>query len=74
MIAWTLFLNPMPLKAAWMLWLLLPLLLAVAVVYKTVRLEHLVKLWREVTLLTVYMLAALSALGAALWAVQYLGT
>ena len=68
MTAWVLFRTPMPLEAgSWMLWLLLPLCMAVAIVYKTVRTKNLRRLPLEVLALMGYMTAGLVALGIGLW-------
>lgn len=66
----TIFVNPMTLSTQTAFWLLLPLLLGVAVVYKAVRTHNLRRLWLEVTGLMAYMIAGLTALGAALWLIQ----
>ncbi len=69
MLAWTLFYNPMQLPSGgWSLWLLIPLCLTIAVVYKTVRTENLRKLPLEIVSALGYMLAGLTALGVGLWA------
>ena len=71
MTAWTLFYHPMPLEAdGWTLWLLLPLCVSVAIVYKVVRIQNVRRLPLEVLALMGYMAAGLTALGAALWVVQ----
>lgn len=58
----TLFYNPVSLPAGALLWLLPPLCLAVAIVYKTIRTHNLRRLWLEVCVLFVIMMAALAAL------------
>ncbi len=71
MIAWTLFRNPLFLRSDWtMLLVMLPLCLAVAVVYKTVRTRNLRRLPVEVLVLMVLMISGLAALGAALYFLQ----
>jgi hypothetical protein len=72
MIAWIPFVNPMHLSPGAELWLLLPLALAVAVVYKTVRAQSLPMIPRQVGALYLYLVAALTVLCGALWAVQAL--
>ncbi len=73
MTGWTLFYNPMPLQAdGWTLWLLLPLCLSVAIIYKAVRIQNLHRFPREVLALMGFMIAGLIALGTVLWAVQAL--
>lgn len=71
MMAWTLFVNPLPVSAAnWSLWLLLPLLASVAIVYKTIRATDLRRLPLDVVLLVGYMIAGLVGLGAAIWLIR----
>ncbi len=65
-----LFYRPMELHSGLLLWLLLPLLVGVAVVYKTVRTQEIRRLPLETLALVAYMLGGLTALGAALWLVQ----
>ena len=68
MIAWTLFTNPITLSSDSQLWLLAPLCLGVAVIYKAVRVEDLRRLPLQVAgLLAVYMVGGLIALGVLLW-------
>lgn len=66
----TLFVNPIPLTPTQVFFMLLPLLVATAVVYKTVRTRDLRLLVKEVGVLVVYMVAGLAALGTGLWAIQ----
>jgi hypothetical protein len=71
MIAWALFTNPVPLSANGLaLWLVLPLCAAVAIVYRTIRVEDLRRLWRGVAELMIYMTMGLVALGVGLWAIS----
>ncbi|MBN1555780.1 MAG: hypothetical protein JXA11_13630 [Phycisphaerae bacterium] len=72
MIAWSLFINPIVVPQAAVLWLILPLCLSVAMVYKTVRVAELHQLPRQVIVLIAYMTGGLAVLGAALWLVQKL--
>ena len=67
---WTLFYNPMNLTFHGLLYLLVPLCLSVAVVYKTIRVKHLRRLPVAIAGLIGYMLVGLLALGAGLWAIQ----
>ena len=67
MIAWTLFLNPVVLPFNSLLWMLLPLCFGVAVIYKTIRIDDLRRLPKEILALSAYMLFGLTALGAGLW-------
>lgn len=66
----TLFVNPMTLRAESVLYLVLPLCAAVAIVYKTIRVTHLRRFPKEVAILMLYMVVGLVGLGAALWLVQ----
>ena len=72
MIAWTIFHNPMIIPQNLVLWLLLPLCLSVAIVYKTIRTKNLRKLPTEIVGLMAYMVGGLILLGGVLWAVQLL--
>jgi len=67
---WTIFVNPMTLRLDNILWLLPPLCLSVAIVYKTIRTPRLARVPMEVFLLLVYMSGGLLALGIVLWAIQ----
>ena len=70
MIAWTIFYNPVSFSSGVLLWLLLPLCVAVAFVYKTVRTKNLSRLWLEILALVGYLAVGMVALGVALWIVQ----
>jgi len=70
MMAWTVFYNPIALPFDSLLWFLLPLCVAVAVVYKTVRTHDLRRLPLEILVLMGYMLVGLIALGGGLWLIQ----
>lgn len=70
MIAWTLFKHPVTLHFHSLLWLLLPLCVSVAVVYKTVRTTNLRRLHIEIIILIGYMAGGLAALGLGLWLVH----
>jgi len=65
----TLFYNPLPLSFETQLWLLLPLCLGVAIVYKAVRTHDLRRLPREVGFLMGYMVAGLIVLCVLVWLV-----
>ncbi|MCY2931449.1 MAG: hypothetical protein NTV86_18560 [Planctomycetota bacterium] len=67
MILAALFFNPVSIPSWLCLWLIVPLCVAVAVVYKTVRVRHLSQLPLQILLLLVYMFVGLTALGAGLW-------
>lgn len=70
MIAWTLFYHPMTLNTSVQLWLLLPLLASVAIIYKTVRTDALGRLHIQVLSAIAYMVAGLAGLALALWLVH----
>lgn len=65
-----LFYHPMTAPSGWTLWLILPLCLMVAIVYKTIRAQELRTVPRQVTMLMLYIVVGLVALGSALWAFQ----
>jgi len=66
LLAYRPFLDPLPLHD-WWLALLLPLTLAIAVVYKTLKLESLERLWPEVARLTGTIVLALAGAAVALY-------
>lgn len=68
--AWRLFYHPMVLPVSVVLWLVIPLSIGVAVVYKTVRTENLRRLPLQVAVLVGYVLAGLAVLGAGLYLIQ----
>jgi hypothetical protein len=71
-LAWTVFQNPVPMPASAVLWLVIPLCAAVALVYKTLRTRDVRRLPWEAAGLLLYITAGLVALGAGLWfLVQY---
>ena len=59
------FLDPLPTLAGD--WLLVPLIVAIAVVYKTIKLDDLSRLPREATILTAQIAVFMILAGAALW-------
>lgn len=63
----TIFTNPILVPGWLTLWLLIPLIVVVAVVYKTIRTENVKKLPVEIIKLTIYMLGGLALLGFAVW-------
>lgn len=65
-----LFTQPMAISTSDAFWLLLPLLIAVAIVYKTVRIPTLRGLPLKIVILVAEMLGGLAALGAALYLIQ----
>ncbi len=64
------FYNPMTLPCDSLLWLMLPLTVSVAIVYKTLRTPHLRRLPLQVLALIGYMAAGVVALAVGLWAIQ----
>jgi len=65
-----LFVHPHVLSFNTILWLVVPLCVSVAVVYKTIRVNSLRQLPRQAATLVILMLAGLFALGAGLWAIH----
>lgn len=65
-----LFYTPMSLAYDQLLWLVLPLSVSLAVVYKTVRTNNIRRLPLEVAGLVGLMLLGLVALGVGLWFIQ----
>jgi hypothetical protein len=72
--AWTLFYHPVQWSSDSLLWLVLPLSAALAIVYKTVRTRDLRRLPLEVLVLMVLLVVGMVALGVGLWLVQEYGT
>lgn len=70
MIGWVLFYNPMTLPHDSLIWLMLPLCLGVAVVYKTIRTEDLRRLIWQIAGLMCLIVGGLTALGTVLWLIQ----
>ena len=68
----TLFVHPVTLPYWSQLPLLLPLCLAAAIVYKTIRTEDVAKLPREAGLLMLYIVLGLIAAAIGLWVVFWL--
>jgi len=67
---WTPFYNPMTIRSAWQIWLMLPLCVSVAVIYKTVRVGTLRNLWVEILSLVLYIVTGIAALAAGVWLFQ----
>jgi hypothetical protein len=63
------FVHPMTITSDGRLWLILPLCIAVAIVYKAIRTDSVRKLPGQCMALIVYMFGGLVLLAAALWAV-----
>lgn len=64
--AWRVWLDPLPIDAYW-LWLLLPLSLAISLVYKAIRLDDLSQLPRQVAVMTFQMVLYMGLCGGAIW-------
>lgn len=62
--------KPMVLHFYSLLWLLMPLCIAVAIIYKTVRTHDLSRLGWEIVRLVIYMAGGLVCLGLVLWLVH----
>lgn len=60
------FLDPVPVDRYWML-MLLPMVIAIAVVYKTIKTDRLEKIPREATVLAAQIVAFMVMAAAALW-------
>ena len=71
LLAYRPFLDSLPIDPYW-LGTLLPLVLAIAVVYKALRLDDLATLPRQVLSLTVQIVAFMALAAAALWLVSEL--
>jgi len=65
-LAWRPFLEPLPVDDVWMV-LLLPLVIAVAVVYKAIKVPDLKDLPRQATLLTAQILIFMVLAAIGLW-------
>lgn len=65
LLAYLPFVTPLPLWDYWM-WLLLPLVVAVAIVYKSVRCPSMALVPRQAAAITFWMLAGLAGTGLAL--------
>ena len=62
LLAWTPFLAPLPfVQSAW-LWLLIPLVLGISMMYKAVRVEDLADYWKQVAIMSLQVLAAFAGL------------
>lgn len=66
----TLFYNPMELHTQSLLWMLIPLCLVVAIIYKTVRTNNISRLWWEILWLFGYIMGGLSIMGVAAWLIM----
>jgi len=69
LLAWRPFLEPLDLHEHWM-WLIIPVAVAIAIVYKALKLDDLRRVPAEAARLTVIIIAAMAAAGLVLWAVN----
>lgn len=67
MILARLFYNPVLIPSTLQMWLLLPLLAIVALIYKTIRTHHVSRLAWETLLTFLYMIAGIAVLSGVLW-------
>lgn len=65
-LAWRPFLEPLPLDDYWLI-LLIPMIVAVSVVYKTIRIDDLAELPRQAAYLALQIAAFMAMAAAALW-------
>lgn len=65
-----LFQHPIALSPSVVMWLILPLSFAVAVVYKAIRTQRPSRLWLEILGSMAYIVAGLTGLSVALWLVM----
>lgn len=68
LLAWRPFLDPIHLEGYWM-WLIVPLVVAITIVYKAIKLEDLSYLPREVAKLSAQIIAFMFLTAALLWLV-----
>jgi hypothetical protein len=66
MIAWTPILEPIHGAQAWWYLALIPLAMGLSVVYKAMRVGDMKRYWREVTVMTIQIIAAAIVMGIAL--------
>lgn len=66
----TLFYNPIELPFKTVLWYIIPLCLAVSIIYKTIRAEKVSQIPKQVAFLMVYMTAGLLGVGLVLWLIH----
>lgn len=64
------FVHPIILPYGSLLWLMAPLMVSVAIVYKTLRTRHLRRLPLEILALMGYIAGGVVALAVGLWAIQ----
>ena len=67
-----LFVNPIQFSSALVPWLIIPLCLSVATVYRTIRTDDVRRLPLQIAKLTLYIIFALAVLSGAFVAIQYM--
>ena len=70
-LAWRPLLDPMPIDCYW-LWLVIPMVVAVAVVYKAIKLDDLSRLPRQAASLSVQFIVLMALAAAVLWLISEL--
>ncbi|MEX0654956.1 MAG: hypothetical protein WD534_09680 [Phycisphaeraceae bacterium] len=73
LIAWRPLLDPVPVDGVWPM-LLLPLAVAIAIVYKTIKLDDLARLPRQAALLSAQIIVFMAAAAAIIWVVVELAS
>jgi hypothetical protein len=62
-----LFYHSQILSSRTMLWMLVPLCLVVSIIYKTIRINELRRLWWQILYMFGYIVCGLAAMGIAAW-------
>lgn len=70
---WIPFVTPMSIRQGIIFWLMIPLCLAVIIVYRTVRTNDVRKLPREILKMSAYFGGAVMLLGVTLWLIMRYG-
>ena len=70
-VAYTPFLHPLDVDEYW-LWLLIPLALAISIVYKTIKLDDSSQLPRQITIMTAQIVVFMGVAASVLWVVSEL--
>lgn len=60
------FVTPLPVWDYWV-WLLIPLCVAVSIVYKTIKCRYVRQIPREALFITLWIIAAMIGVGAGVW-------
>ena len=69
-LGWTMFYNPADLPVSLILWLLLPLIFAVSLVYRAIKTPDAAKIWREAIKTFLFLTVGMAGLGAAIYLLQ----